>query len=270
MPYEVQYLLDNIDNSSLTAQSRSFDVLLIALKSFMNDNSGELPLNGNIPDMSSATEPYVAIQEVYHKKAGSDFSKMKDLVHSLLKSLGRSICSISDDDIITFCKNIFNIQVLRTRSFENELSFSGEDFEEVKTELMMNIMEPYEVPSHTPFLWFLVLRACEMFEEQNGLYPGSDGRDLAMASDIDSVMRYTRKIVNSLDLGTCDLVRSSLTRDHASEMVRYFNAELHNIASIIGGVASQECVKLITKQYVPINNTYVFNGIASTAAVYKF
>ena len=55
-----------------------------------------------------------------------------------------------------------------------------------------------------------------------------------------------------------------------SELVRYANAELHNVASVIGGVASQEAVKVITGQYVPVNNTYVYNGIASFGGVYQF
>ena len=44
---------------------------------------------------------------------------------------------------------------------------------------------------------------------------------------------------------------------HAKELTRYGNAELHNVASVLGGVASQEAVKIITGQYVPLDNTYV-------------
>jgi hypothetical protein len=29
-------------------------------------------------------------------------------------------------------------------------------------------------------------------------------------------------------------------------------------------------VKIITGQYIPLNNTYLFNGIVSVAGVYKF
>jgi amyloid beta precursor protein binding protein 1 len=35
-------------------------------------------------------------------------------------------------------------------------------------------------------------------------------------------------------------------------------------------VASQEAVKIITGQYVPLNNTYVYNGIVSVGGVYRF
>ena len=58
-----------------------------------------------------------------------------------------------------------------------------------------------------------------------------------------------------------------VSRDHAVEVTRYGAAELHNIAAIVGGVASQEAVKLITHQYVPINHTWLYNGISSLAAV---
>lgn len=44
---------------------------------------------------------------------------------------------------------------------------------------------------------------------------------------------------------------------------RYAGCEPHNVAAFMGGVASQEVVKLITRQYVPLNNTYVYNAISS-------
>lgn len=31
----------------------------------------------------------------------------------------------------------------------------------------------------------------------------------------------------------------------------------------------QEAVKILTQQYVPLNNTFVYNGIASTGGSYK-
>ncbi|CAH8334378.1 unnamed protein product [Eruca vesicaria subsp. sativa] len=46
-----------------------------------------------------------------------------------------------------------------------------------------------------------------------------------------------------------------------SEMCRFGAAELHVVAAFVGGIASQEVIKLITKQFVPMLGTYVFNGI---------
>ena len=60
-----------------------------------------------------------------------------------------------------------------------------------------------------------------------------------------------------------------LRRAHAQEVTRYGGAELHTTSALIGGVAAQEAVKVLTHQYVPLDNTYIFNGIASCAATYK-
>jgi amyloid beta precursor protein binding protein 1 len=50
---------------------------------------------------------------------------------------------------------------------------------------------------------------------------------------------------------------------------RYGASELHAIAAFVGGVAAQEAVKLITHQYLPLNNTFVYNGIAGVGGVFQ-
>lgn len=37
----------------------------------------------------------------------------------------------------------------------------------------------------------------------------------------------------------------------------------------IGGCVAQEIIKLITKQYIPINNTFIYNAITSETAVFN-
>jgi len=59
-----------------------------------------------------------------------------------------------------------------------------------------------------------------------------------------------------------------LTKDHAMEMVRYGGIELHNISALIGGIAAQEAIKIVTHQFVPFKSTYIFNGIAGCGATY--
>jgi amyloid beta precursor protein binding protein 1 len=54
-----------------------------------------------------------------------------------------------------------------------------------------------------------------------------------------------------------------------SEFVRAAGGELHNISALTGGMVAQEAIKLITRQYVPVNNTCVFDGIKSTTSVLR-
>ncbi len=53
------------------------------------------------------------------------------------------------------------------------------------------------------------------------------------------------------------------------ELVRAGGAELHNIAALSGGIASQEVIKVITEQYVPVDNTCIFDGVRSKTAVIR-
>jgi amyloid beta precursor protein binding protein 1 len=55
----------------------------------------------------------------------------------------------------------------------------------------------------------------------------------------------------------------------AQELRRTEGGELHNISSLTGGLVAQEALKVITRQYVPLDNTCVFNGIHSSSAMYK-
>ena len=55
-----------------------------------------------------------------------------------------------------------------------------------------------------------------------------------------------------------------------AECCRWGGAEMHTIASVMGGIASQEAIKAVTHQYVPLNNTFVFNGANGTTATYAF
>ena len=53
------------------------------------------------------------------------------------------------------------------------------------------------------------------------------------------------------------------------ELVRAGGGELHNIASLTGGMVAQEVIKVITRQYVPVDNTCLFDGIASRTNVFR-
>src|SRR5579859_7895492 len=51
--------------------------------------------------------------------------------------------------------------------------------------------------------------------------------------------------------------------------VRAGGGELHNISSLMGGLVAQEAIKLITRQYIPSDNTCVFDGITSSTNVWS-
>lgn len=54
-----------------------------------------------------------------------------------------------------------------------------------------------------------------------------------------------------------------------AELVRARGTEMHNIAAVTGGVAAQEVIKVVTGQYVPVDNTWLYDGVHSVMSVLK-
>jgi amyloid beta precursor protein binding protein 1 len=55
----------------------------------------------------------------------------------------------------------------------------------------------------------------------------------------------------------------------AQEVARAAGGELHNVAALTGGLVAQETIKIITKQYIPIDNTCIYDGIAGRCQVLR-
>ncbi|KNC73098.1 hypothetical protein SARC_14342, partial [Sphaeroforma arctica JP610] len=55
--------------------------------------------------------------------------------------------------------------------------------------------------------------------------------------------------------------------DYLHEICRYGGNEMHSIAAVMGGLGSQEAIKLITGQFVPIENTLIYNGLDNKCTV---
>ena len=50
---------------------------------------------------------------------------------------------------------------------------------------------------------------------------------------------------------------------------RYGASELHTVSAFMGGVAAQEVIKVVTGQFVPIDNTFIYNAQKQTTATLK-
>lgn len=55
----------------------------------------------------------------------------------------------------------------------------------------------------------------------------------------------------------------------AKEVSRSAEGELHNISAVTGGMVAQEIIKIITRQYVPVDNTCIFDGIESRCQIIR-
>jgi len=97
-----------------------------------------------------------------------------------------------------------------------------------------------------------------LFYTKFNRYPGDPD---ASIEDVVNVNKCLQELLDQWN------IKDPVDIKYVQEIVRYGASELHTIASFIGGVASQEIIKLITHQYVPLDNTFIFNGISSTSTV---
>ncbi|KAL6136889.1 hypothetical protein ACLB2K_062184 [Fragaria x ananassa] len=242
---ELQQMISD-SRSEIDSSSSDFWVMVAALKEFLaNEGGGEAPLEGSIADMTSSTEHYVALQKIYQAKAEADFLVIDQRVKTLLKKIGRDPSSISKATVKSFCRNARKLKVCRYRPIEDEFtSPSLPDLQKYLTD------EDYSVAGG----FYILLRAADRFAANYNNFPGQfDG---VMDEDISRLKTTAVGLLN--DLG-CNGV--TLTEDLINEMCRFGAAELHAVAAFIGGIASQEVIKLITKQFVPLSGTFIFNGI---------
>lgn len=64
-------------------------------------------------------------------------------------------------------------------------------------------------------------------------------------------------------------VKSERVARIAEEVARTGGGELHNTSALTGGMVAQEIIKIITKQYIPVDNTCIFDGIGSRCQVLR-
>ncbi|EGG14761.1 amyloid beta precursor protein-binding protein 1 [Cavenderia fasciculata] len=249
VPSEVEAILNDPKTSNINQQSDDFWVLAAALKQFV-DQHKVLPLPGNIPDLTSDTITYVTLQKLYHDKANADLEDFNTKVESIVSNTNRQ--PIPSDSIKKFAKNSRFINIIRYRSLNDEYTIPNTSV----------IQSEIEMDNNSNVNFYLVLRAVEKFNQTHNRYPG------ASDEDVDSDVPLLKSILATI-LSEISISSTIVKDDYITEIIRYGNSELHNIASLMGGITSQEVIKLITHQYVPLNNTFIFNGINSTATPFK-
>ncbi|CAF0787827.1 unnamed protein product [Adineta ricciae] len=246
LPATIKDLFQDHACLELTSQSNIFWFIVHALKQFTeNEGQGLLPVRGDVPDMITSTNSYVKLLEIFQGQAQKD----REIVHNYLLDLLEKHKRMSNDCINLYplveiyCKNAAFLKVLRTSALKQ--------IDEFKEETSSNLS------------WYIGLHFCDLFYEKYDRYPGeylSDSEQFDV--DLDDLKELHKQRSNkSLTSGD---IQSIL-----EELCRYGASEIHSIAAFVGGCCAQEAIKLITHQYVPIDNTMVYNGIEQSISVFK-
>ncbi|XP_069112998.1 NEDD8-activating enzyme E1 regulatory subunit-like isoform X3 [Argopecten irradians] len=250
IPSNVQNLFEDSCCNELTVDSKPFWILVRAVKEFVEgEGKGALPLRGTIPDMTADSERYIQLQQVYRDQAVQDVAIVTNKVQDLVQTLGRDP-GISEQDIKLFCKNAAFLRVVRCRSLEEEYNSTTAHSQEIESHIA-------DEDSDDEVVFYVLLRAVDKFYEEFNRYPGWYNDQVE--PDIPRLKASLLKVLQEWGLSP------NIKDDFIHEICRYGSAELHTVASFLGGAAAQEVIKIITGQFVPINNTYIYNAMKQTS-----
>ena len=233
---------------------------------------GELPLPGALPDMKAQSADYVKLQNIYKAKARKDIAEISETIRLIEKRLNRK--AVEDREIEAFCKGAAFVKLIHGRPIRIASKNSGRSMDSYlhqwndRAKYMCQELQSEEslMPIYIAFLSYdwaieqLAIAGGEDTDESQKEYEDS-------TSDYhQELLEYVRTLASSDLDGSATLVQLD---EAAKELFRARGAELHNISALTGGMVAQEVIKVITKQYIPIDNVCVFDGVSSKTAVFR-
>uniref|UniRef100_A0A7S3K4B3 NEDD8-activating enzyme E1 regulatory subunit n=1 Tax=Aureoumbra lagunensis TaxID=44058 RepID=A0A7S3K4B3_9STRA len=200
---------------------------LISISKFMAKEN-RAPISGAIPDMHSDTTSFIALQRAYHTAAQRDLK----IIASFL---------INDQDALSILPNI-------TKNLRNIRIISTPEYKHFDPQAIFD--EIIDFSSLAPELWSLALYGADLFYAQFSRWPCNYSQDF-------------EPLLSLLPTQIHEPFRTQIT----TELIRAAGSSLHTTAAVIGGIASQEAIKIIANQFVPLNHSFIFDGIHGAAAV---
>ncbi|KAI1280055.1 hypothetical protein F5Y07DRAFT_22104 [Xylaria sp. FL0933] len=228
--------------ASEVEQKSSFRIIARAVKIFYQKH-GCLPLPGSLPDMKAQSSVYVKLQSLYKEKARKD---AREVLESVRESAGGEHVDPTEVDL--FCKNARFVKLINAKPRGSDLSqiFDTQQADDEAAEAMkVETGGAFSLPLSNFFIY------------------------LALKATAHNPTATADEIMNTVT----QLVPQAASYDRmgqiAQEVARARGGELHNISALTGGMVAQEIIKIITKQYIPIDDTCIFDGISSRCQVLR-
>lgn len=235
---------------NINKESNAFWILSRALRDFVeNEGGGLLPLPGVLPDMTADTASYINLQNVYRSQSVHDAEIVYRRARQLLKELNKPNDLITEKDVRLFCREAANIAIVRGTKMADEYDKGYK-----ATQICIGLETPNSLMAH-----YVTLRAVDKFQAEHGYLPGECQVEL----DTSRIKGLAAKMVSEWGIST------PISDDLAHEICRYGGAEIHSISAFFGGCIAHELIKLVTKQYKPFDNTFVYDGTTSQTETFK-
>ena len=291
-----QAVLDEAHTRPLTATSDRYWLIVEGLRRFIADEGKgfAVPVSVDIPDMHSKTDWYVQLKQIFKARSERDVAVVRAHVKHVVREVGlegkEEAIGLTDDYVSYVVKHVRSLRVVRTSAMSDEYGPTPTELPATLNSLLeeasyeaMDKPPPAEgewVPPNPPLVqWYIALRAILAYEATHHHYPGqltdAEVAEVEAATgdpgEEASEWREEAKVVVAAgkELWQRLQLEGELDVDCCVELTRAGGCEPHVIASFMGGVGAQIALKVLLKQYVPLNNTLLYNGIHCSSATWK-
>lgn len=222
--------------------------------------------------MKAKSADYIQLQNIYKAKAREDLAEVTCKVRSLERETQRE-STVDEQEIEAFCKGSAFVKLIKGRPIQIPNGSTPIDWTDRAKSLCQELQnEESLLPIYLSFLAYdSFLEYQKDLPPRNNEEPVTEQLGLGWERFATGMIDVTNSFLHSLqasggefDTGPC---KARIERIVA-EFGRADGAELHNISALTGGMVAQEVIKVLTKQYIPVDNTCVFDGITSKAAVF--
>jgi len=214
--------------------------------------------------MKAKSSDYIQLQNIYKSKARQDVAEVYARVQELDAQLQRPV-KTPQKEVEAFCKSAAYVKLVRGRS--PHLAKTAMSWEDRAGFAANNLTNPDSLI--LLYIAFLAYDKCIASENTMNVHNQIDSKiEQVTMYAFDILKNLLKEAGETIDEPEHTEVKETLTK-HIDELVRADGGELHNIAAATGGMVAQEVIKVITKQYVPVDNTCLFDGINSKTSVLK-
>ena len=244
IPQNISNLINhpNAVNQSIT---KPFWIMVSALKLFY-ENMKCLPHIGKISDMTSDSISYINLQHIYINKHKNDLDNFKSICLKILKDRKLPIDYIKEEDLKNFVTNNLTLGNIEYKKISEEYSVPNPSFDISDDE--------------KDCFWYFLVRAMQSFQAKYGKYPGENPDHQSFLSDLP---KFKEEVIETIKSVLGNETKYNIDDKYISEMIRMSNSCLHTTGAIVGGLGTQELIKLVTCQFTPVNNTIIADLISS-------
>ncbi|KAL9576014.1 MAG: hypothetical protein Q9212_007465 [Teloschistes hypoglaucus] len=255
----------------------NFWLVAAAISAFHTD-SGALPLPGALPDMKAQSHDYIQLQNIYKTKARRDIEEITKRIRTMEMILERET-PVENKEIEAFCKGAAFVKLIRGKQLLLDLNAIPPDRAKSLADNLLQDDDSCTLPIYIAFLAYDATCADYIASQTQQSHPHPKIQDPQRRHDLSLaflkmhaetvITKIFNAAENRIDNHTQKQEVLERVEPVLGEIARAEGGELHNLSALLGGMVAQEVIKVVTKQYVPVDNTCVFDGIASRSGVFR-